>query len=220
MRNLVKTPEVAAEAPRFAHPSAEAKTEPGDKKGKQDAAFNEGHTLFQELFFFCMVKNVGDVPGVGRIYVETVVDRDSGVAFAKVYSAINAMNAVDILSSRVVPFFKRRGAGIKEIHTRKTSEYCGLPPAHPFETYLAASHIQHLPMERPGEPYNYLCEQFYRLLQRNVFHPALRRKFQIALDDLQKDVDTFVEAYNVVQLNNDNREKNAPHPSANFPVDV
>ena len=106
-----------------------------------------GHSLFQEMFFFCTVKNVGDIPGAGCIYVETVVDRDSGIAFAKVYSAKNAMNAVDILASRVVPFFERQGIAIKEIHTRKTSEYCGLPPAHPFETFLATSHIQHLPMD-------------------------------------------------------------------------
>src|ERR1700680_1274158 len=141
MRNLMKMPEIATEAALHAHSCAIGKFEPGEKKEKQDAACNEGRALFQELFFFCKVMNVGDVPGAGCIYVETVVDRDSGIAFAKVYSAKNAMNAVDILASRVVPFFKRLGVAIKEIHTRKTSEYCGLPPVHTFETYLAASHI-------------------------------------------------------------------------------
>jgi hypothetical protein len=201
----------------FAIPGAPGTIELGEKKV---AAFNEGHALFQELFFFCKVKNVGDVPGTGCIYVETVVDRDSGVAFAKVYSTKNAMNAVDILASRVVPFFKYRGVAIKEIHTRKTNEYCGLPPVHPFETYLAASHIQHLPMELPGQPYSYRCQQFFRLLQKDFFLPALRRKFQLSLDDLQKGLDTFVEAYNALQMKHENELHNAPHPSANFPVDL
>jgi hypothetical protein len=134
------------------------KTELGEKQGREYVAFKDGLSLFQEVFFFCTVKNVGDVPGAGCIYVETVVDRDSGIAFAKVYSAKNAMNAVDILSSRVVPFFERRGVAIQEIHTRKTSEYCGLPLAHPFETFLATSHIQHLPVDEPGQPHNHLCE--------------------------------------------------------------
>ena len=184
----------------LAHSCEGGKSELQEKKEEENAAFREGHSLFQELFFFCTVKNVGDVPGTGCIYVETVVDRDSGTAFAKVYSARNAMNAVDILASRVMPFFERQGVTIKEIHTRRTSEYCGLPPAHPFETFLATSHIQHLPMERPGQPYNYLCEQFYRFLQKEFFPLALRKHFQLSLVEMQKDLDVFVEAYNAMQM--------------------
>lgn len=203
-----------------AHPRVGGKNELEEKKEKEDVASNHGHSLFQEVFFFCTVKNVGDVPGTGCIYVETVVDRDSGIAFAKVYSAKNAMNAVDILASRVVPFFERQGIAIKEIHTRKTSEYCGLLPVHPFETFLATSHIQHLPMVQSSQPYNYLCEQFYRFLLKEVFQPALRRKFQLSLDELQNDLDAFVEAFNAAQMNHEPETKDRPHPSANFPVDL
>jgi hypothetical protein len=191
-----------------------------EKTENEDLASNHGHSLFQEVFFFCTVKNLGDVPGMGCIYVETVVDRDSGIAFAKVYSAKNAMNAVDILASRVVPFFERHGIAIKEIHTRKTGEYCGLLPVHPFETFLATSHIRHLPMDQSGQPYNYLCEQFYRFLLKEFFQPALRRKFQLSLDEFQKDLDAFIEAYNAAQMNHERDLKEGPHPSANFPVDL
>lgn len=203
-----------------AHPSVAGRSEVEVSEEKEDAVSNLGHSLFQELFFFCTVKNVGDVPGAGCIYVETVVDRDSGAAFAKVYSARNAMNAVDILASRVVPYFERQGIAIKEIHTRKSSEFCGLSPVHPFETFLVTSHIQHLPINEPGQPYNYLCEQFYRFLLKEFFQPALRRKYQLSLEELQRDLDTFVEAYNAVQIKGKNEMKNAPTPSANFPVDL
>jgi hypothetical protein len=209
------------EKPGFlAHPCMGGKSEVEEKKKKENAAFHDGHSLFQQLFFFCTVKNVGEVPGTGRIYVETVVDRDSGIAFAKVYSAKNAMNAVDILADRVVPFFQRQGIAIKEIHTRKTSEYCGLLPVHPFETFLTTRHIQHLPIDQSSQPYNYLCEQFYRLLLRDFFPVALRRKFQLSLDELQKDLDIFVQAYYGAQIKHENKMKSPPHPSANFPVDL
>jgi hypothetical protein len=192
------------EEPRFlANHYTGDKAEPEEKKEEEDAASLNGHSLFQELFFFCTVKNVGDLPGTGCIYVETVVDRDSGVAFAKVYSARNAMNAVDILESRVLPFFDRLGAAIKEIHTRKTSEYCGFIHAHPFESLLAVSHIKHLPMEQSGQPCNYLCERFYRLLLKEFFPTALRRKFYLTLDELQKDLDAFVKDYNSGRMNHD-----------------
>ncbi len=207
--------------PHFhAHPCVGGKSELGEKQEKEYVAFHDGHSLFQELFFFCTVKNVGDVPGTGCIYVETVVDRDSGIAFAKVYSAKNAMNAVDILASRVVPFFERQGVAIKEIHTRKTSEYCGLLPVHPFETFLATAHIQHLPMEQPGQPYSYLCEQFYRFLQKEFFLPALRSKFQLSLDDLQKGLDAFVETHNALQMKRDGKTQGGPPPATNSPVDL
>jgi hypothetical protein len=203
-----------------AHPNGVTEIELEENKEMGDVALQGGHSLFQEIFFFCTVKDVGDVPGARCIYVETVVDRDSGLAFAKVYPSKNAMNAVDILASRVVPFFERRGVAIKEIHTRKTSEYCGLPPVHPFETYLATSHIEHLPKSRPSHPDNFLCEQFYRFLLKEFFLPALRKTFRLSLDSLQKDLDAFVESYNAMQIKGENQMKNPPHAPANFPVDL
>jgi hypothetical protein len=158
-----------------------------------------GHSLFQDSFFFCNVENVGDVHGTGCIYVETVVDRDTGCAFAKVFPARSAMNSVDILSTRVLPYFKEMGIAVKEIHTRKRPEYCGLVPIHPYETFLATSNIQRLSTNESGTPYNYLCIQFYRYLQKEFFQPALRKKFILTLDELQVDLDAFVEAFNAMQ---------------------
>lgn len=165
-----------------------------------EVASQPGHSLFQEMFFFCTIKKVADLPGSGCIFVETVVDRDSGISFAKIYSSKSAMNAVDILTSRALPFFERQGVAIKEIHTRQTTEYRGLPPVHAYEAFLAAKHIRHLPMEHFGQSCNYLCEEFYRRLLKNFFPVALRRKFPLSLRDLQKDLDTFVEAYNTAQI--------------------
>ena len=185
------------------------------KENQADEFLNEGRALFQEVFFFCTIKNLGDIPGTGCVYVETVVDRDTGMAFAKVYSAKHPINAVDILASRVVPFFERQGQTIEEIHTRKTSEYCGLLPVHAYETFLATSQIRHLPKNQPGHPDHHLCEEFYRFLLKEFFLPALRRKFQITLDSLQKDLDIFVEAYNQARMNIGPRFQPLP---ANFPV--
>lgn len=203
-----------------AHECTGASREGEDKIRTEYLGLDDGPSLFQEVFFFCTVKQLGDIPGAGCIYVETVVDRNSGIAFAKVYSAKNPMNAMDILASRVVPYYERQGVAIKEIHTRKTSEYCGLPLMHPFETFLATSHIQHLPIDLPGHPHNHLCEQFYRFLLKEFFLSALRKKFSISLNELQKDLDTFVGAYNALQTKPKNDLKSDLHPSANFPVDL
>jgi hypothetical protein len=197
---------VPEKSPIPAHTCVEENRDLVENQEKGCVASNPGHSLFQEWFFFCRVKKIGDAPGTECIYVETVVDRDSGVAFAKVYPTKSAMTAVDILASRVAPYFARRGIAIKEIHTRNMNEYFGLAPKHPYETFLATSHIPHLGTEQPGEPYNYLCQQFYRFLLKEFFPLALRRHFQLSLAEMQRELDSFVDAYNANQLK---RTKNA-----------
>jgi hypothetical protein len=75
---------------------------------------------------------------------------------------------------------------------------------HPFESFLATSHIQHLPMDQPSHPNNFLCEQFYRVLLKEFFLPTLRKTFRVSLDELQKGLDIFVEARNAAQMKNEN----------------
>jgi hypothetical protein len=190
---------------------------------QKDANFaheREGHVLYQEVFFFCTVPSVGDVPGPGCIYAETVVDGETGCAFAKVYPAKNPMDAVEILTSRVIPFFQHHGFTIRKINTPQTPEYFGLVPMHPFETFLETLHIEHSSSDQPGTLCNYLCLQFYRLLQKKFFQPALRKKFNFSLDELQKELDEFLDAYNAVQLKEWTARKSAARPDSKFPFDL
>ncbi len=207
---LPEMPRGAAREPKESH-------EVFDKK-KEEAGQTTGHALFQESFFFCTVKNVGDIPGAGCIYVEAAVEPISGVAFAKVYSAKSPLNAVDFLRSRVVPFFERRGNVIGEIYTRRTTEYCGPVTTHAFESFLAGSHIRHLHVDHCSRPYNYICEQFYRLLLKEFFLPALRTRFDLTLVELQRKLDAFVQSHNSTQLERAAGELRL-HPFAiNFPI--
>ena len=155
-----------------------------------------GHSLFQDSFFFCKFKKVGDTPGLADIYVETVMDGYSGLAFAKVYPEESAMNATDILTTRVAPFFEGHGVPIEQVVTDKTSEYCGVAPAHPYETFLATSHIYHAQTERAGQTHSPLCMQFFGVLQHEFFAPALRGRYTHKLETLQRDLDNFLITYN------------------------
>ena len=162
----------------------------------REATIPESGVLYQASFFFCTVKMVGDIPGGGPIYAETVVDRDSGISFAKRYSGRNSVNGVDILASRVFPYFRRQGVPIQEVRTQNTTEYCGLAPRHPYESFLAASHIQHAVVRSADDPFYYLCEQLYWFLVKECLQPALRTRFDISLAKLQKSLDGFLEIFN------------------------
>jgi hypothetical protein len=165
-------------------------------------------SLFQDSFFLCSIKNIGDLPGTGNIFLEVVVDGETRVAFAKIYSTRNLLNPVDTLTSRVLPYYERRGIPIRDIHTRRSSHYCGTFPAHPLETFLVTSHIQHSVLRQRSDAGFYLCEDFYWLVLKEFLQPELRKKFHLSFEELQRDLDAFVEAYNAM------RAKRGDEPAA------
>jgi hypothetical protein len=155
-----------------------------------------GRWLFQESFFVCTVKNFGDAPGVRDIYVETVVDTNCKLGFARVYPSINAMNGVDILKDQVLPFYNRYDAKIERIFTPSTRAYCGLAPIHPFETLLATSQIEHHSVDPRSWMHVRPSEDFHHALSAEFFTPAIRNNSYRSFDKLQRDLDIFVEKYN------------------------
>jgi hypothetical protein len=155
-----------------------------------------GRWLFQESFFVCTVKNFGDAPLVRDIYVETVVDTNCKLGFARVYPSINVMNGVDILQDRVLPFYNRYDAKIERIFTPSTREYCGLAPIHPFETLLATSQIEHHSVDPQSWLHVRPSEDFHHALSAEFFKPAIRKYSYRSFDKLQQDLDIFVEKYN------------------------
>jgi hypothetical protein len=195
------------------HRSAEGKDQ---LHFKPDAA-SVSHSLFQESFFVCTVKSVGDIPGTGSVYVEAVVDCDSGNAFAKVYPSRNAMNAVDILADVVLPYFRDHRISVKLVFTRTTEEYCGLPPAHAYETFLMAAHIQHQRLGHSDHMVSEVCEDFFQPLLREFFPAVFRKKFDLSLSEIQKELNVFVKAYNLTKKEY-RRIDNPPSPAE--PADI
>ncbi len=136
--------------------------------------------------------------------METVVDRDSGCAFGESLSGKkrDELSGYPFHSSPSL-FPKDLGiAAVKEIHTRKTPEYCGLVPMHPYGNF--SDDLSHpaliLSTNQLGKPYSYPCVQFYRHLQKEFFQPALHaRTFMLTLDELQTDLDAFMETFNAMQ---------------------
>jgi hypothetical protein len=204
----------------WAIPSKEQGMHPASNE--EEAPEGSAPSLFQDSFFLCNVRNIGDLPGAGNIFLEVVVDADTGVAFATVYSARTLLNPVDILTSRVLPYYERQAIPVKEIHTRRSSHYCGSFPAHPFETFLVTSHIEHGVLRHHSDPYFYLCEQFYWFVLKEFLQPELRRKFRMSMYGLQKNLDVFVGAYNAMmqrKRSHDSDTHASPLP-AKFSVDL
>lgn len=70
-----------------------------------------GQLLFQDTFY------VGHLKGVGRIYLQAVIDTYGSFGFAKLYTSKRPETAVDVLYDRVLPFYQQHKLPIEAIRT-------------------------------------------------------------------------------------------------------
>lgn len=139
---------------------------------------------------------VGHIKGVGRIYQQTFIDTYAKVAFAKVYERKNALVAADLLNDRVLPFFEEHDIPLLRILTDRGTEYCGLPEHHEYQLYLAVENIDHTKTRARSPQSNGICERFHKTLKDEFYSIAFRKKIYQSLEELQADLDRFLEHYN------------------------
>jgi hypothetical protein len=61
------------------------------------------------------------IKGVGRIYLQSVVDAHCSLAFGKPYLSKVPMTAVDIPHGRVLPVYEEHGANVGHVHRQPGS---------------------------------------------------------------------------------------------------
>lgn len=139
---------------------------------------------------------VGTIKGVGRIYQQTFIDTYSKVVFAKLYDRKNALVAADLLNDRVLPFFEQQEVPLLRILTDRGTEYCGSLQHHEYQLYLAIETIDHSKTKARHPQTNGICERFHRTIQDEFYAVAFRKKIYTTLEDLQTDLDEWIEQYN------------------------
>jgi transposase InsO family protein len=149
-----------------------------------------GYCGAQDTFY------VGTLKGVGRIYQQTFVDTYSKVAFAKLYDRKTPVTAADLLNDRVVPFFDVHQVPLQRVLTDRGTEFCGTAERHEYELYLALEDIDHTRTRVKRPQTNGICERLHKTLLDEFYRVAFRKKVYQGLEDLQGDLDAFVERYN------------------------
>jgi hypothetical protein len=118
------------------------------------------------------------------------------VGFAKLYTEKTPITAADLLNDRVAPFFEEHGLPLSRLLTDRGTEYCGAPDRHPYELYLAVEDIDHTRTKARNPQTNGICERFNKTLLDEFYRIAFRKRLYGSLDDLQADLDRFVDTYN------------------------
>jgi transposase InsO family protein len=149
-----------------------------------------GYLGAQDTFY------VGTIKGVGRIYQQTFLDTYTKVAFAKLYDRKNALVAADILNDRVLPFFEQYEIPLLRMLTDRGTEYCGKREDHEYELYLSVEDIDHSKTRVRSPQSNGICERFNKTVLQEFYQVAFRKKVYPSLEELQLDLDRWIEYYN------------------------
>src|SRR5437667_2591879 len=140
---------------------------------------------------------VGNIKGVGRIYQQTFIDTYSKVTLVKLYDRKHAITAADMLNDRVLPWFEEQGVDLLRILTDRGSEFCGNRERHEYALYLDLENIEHSRTKAKSPQTNGICERFHQTIQNEFYASAFRRKLYTSIEELQADVDVWMETYHV-----------------------
>lgn len=150
-----------------------------------------GELLNQDTFYW------GTLKGVGKVYVQVVVDTFCSLAFAKVYTSKMPVTAADTLYERVLPFYEALGVPVQAMLTDNGREFCGKPDSHPYELLLAMEGIEHRTTRIATPRTNGFVERMNRTLLDECFRVAGRQTWYITPDEIQRDLDVFLRYYNL-----------------------
>lgn len=139
---------------------------------------------------------VGTLKGVGKVYLQTVLDCHSRHAWARLYTSKLPVTAVHVLHTDVLPFFDAHGIRIQTILSDNGREFCGRPDRHPYELFLQLEEIDHRTTKVRRPQSNGFIERFHRTLLDEHLRITGRTKWYETLDEMQQDLDTYLVQYN------------------------
>lgn len=154
-------------------------------------ASRPGELLNQDTFYW------GTIKGVGKVYVQVVVDVFCSLAFAKVYNSKMPITAADLLYDRVLPFYEALGVSVGAVLTDNGREFCGRPETHSYELLLAVEDIEHRNTRVRSPRTNGFVERMNRTLLDECFRVEGRKTWYDDTAQLQADLDRFLEYYNL-----------------------
>jgi transposase InsO family protein len=149
-----------------------------------------GYLLCQDT---CLV---GTIKGVGRIYLQALVDTYGSYAFGKLYTSSLPETAVDLLYDRVLPFYVQQGLKVEHILTDNGREYCGRAMIHPCQIFLEFNDITHRRTKAGRPQTNGFVERFNRTVLDEFFRETFRQKLYASVEELQEDLDKWLQYYN------------------------
>jgi transposase InsO family protein len=155
---------------------------------------------------------VGTLKGIGRIYLQTVLDCYSRYAWARFYPNKLPLTAVQIMNNDVLPFFEKHHISIHNVLSDNGREFCGRPDKHPYELFLQLEGIDHRNTKVRRPQSNGFIERFHRTLLDEHLRIQGRTKFYETIGEMQTDLDVYLKRYNLERTHQGrNMNKRTPY---------
>lgn len=139
---------------------------------------------------------VGTLKGIGKVYLQTVIDCHNRHAWGNLYTSKLPVTAVHVLNDKVLPFYEDHDAKIETVLTDNGREYCGREDQHPFELFLQLEEIEHRRTQVRRPQSNGIVERLHKTLLDEHFRIKGRIKFYESLEEMQVDLDDYLKTYN------------------------
>ena len=148
---------------------------------------------------------VGYIKGVGKIYQQTGIDTFSNVGFAKLYTEKTALTAADFLNDKILPYFDMDHMKVLRMLTDRGTEYGWQNLEHPYQLFLHLSGIEHSRTKARHPQTNGAVERLNQIIQDEFYAVAFRKKLYKSIDEIQADLDAYIEKYNNQRTNQGKR---------------
>lgn len=139
---------------------------------------------------------VGTLKGVGRVYMQSVIDCHSRYAWGRLYTNKLPVTAVQTLNNDVLATFEAHGAQVQTVLSDNGREFCGRPDRHPYELFLQLEGIEHRTTRVRRPQSNGFVERLHRTLLDEHFRVMGRKKFYESVDQMQADLELYLKNYN------------------------
>ena len=139
---------------------------------------------------------VGNFKGIGKVYSQVYIDTYSRVADVKLYQDKSSLTAADILNDRILPWYEQQGIPVLRILTDRGTEYKGKIENHAYQLFLSIYGIEHSTTKAYSPQTNGICERFNKTMKNEFFDVAMRKKIYTSLEELQWDLDMWLNYYN------------------------
>jgi transposase InsO family protein len=139
---------------------------------------------------------VGILKGVGRVYMQSVMDCYSRYAWGRLYTSKLPLTAVHVLNEDVLALFDSYGAKVKTVLSDNGREFCGRMDFHPYELFLQLEGIEHRTTKVRRPQSNGFIERFHKTILDEHFRIQGRAKWYESVEQMQLDLDAYMLKYN------------------------
>jgi transposase InsO family protein len=139
---------------------------------------------------------VGHLKGIGKVYLQSVIDCFSRYGWGRLYTSKLPLTAVHVLNTDVLPHFEAYEARIETILSDNGREFCGRRDHHPYELFLQLEGIEHRTTKVRRPQSNGFVERFHRTLLDEHFRVAGRTTWYESVEQMQSDLDAYLQTYN------------------------